>query len=66
MKLDLKCWNKEVFGNVEVRKKSLLEEIQALNLLEEERPLAEEEIVKRATLKAKLKRVVLMQEVSCR
>lgn len=35
-----------------------MEEIQSLNLLEEERPLVEEEIVKRALLK-----VVLMQEV---
>lgn len=27
LKLDLKCWNKEVFGNVEERIKSLMAEI---------------------------------------
>jgi hypothetical protein len=58
LKLDLKSWNKEVFGNVKEKRKCLMEEIQSLNLLEEERPLVDEEIVKRALLK-----VVLMQEV---
>jgi hypothetical protein len=43
-------------------KKSLEEEIQSLDLLEKERPLVEEEIVKRALLKAYLEKVVFMQE----
>jgi hypothetical protein len=47
LKLDLKCWNKEVFVNV-LRKKSFLEKIQFLNFLEEERPLVKEESAKRA------------------
>jgi hypothetical protein len=36
-------------------KKYVLEEIQSVDLLEEERPLVEEEIVKMALLKADLK-----------
>jgi hypothetical protein len=41
-------------------------EIQSVDLLEEDRPLTDEEIVKRALLKAHLEKVVLMQEVSRR
>jgi hypothetical protein len=63
VKLDLKRWNNS--GNVEERKKSLLAEIQTLDLLQEDRPLAEE-IVKRDLLKADVEKVVLMQEVSWR
>jgi hypothetical protein len=66
LKLDLKCWNKKVFGNVEVRKRSFLEEIQPHDLLEEERSLAKEEIVKRALMKAELEKVIHIQEVSWR
>jgi hypothetical protein len=33
----LNRWNREVFGNVEVRKKALLKEIQVLDGLEDER-----------------------------
>jgi hypothetical protein len=40
-------WNKEVFGNVEERKKAMLEEIQVLDGLEDERELVEEERVRR-------------------
>jgi len=71
LKLDLKHWNKEVFENVEEKKKALMEEIQPLDLLQEERPLAKErererERVKRAFMKADLDNIVLMQEVSWR
>jgi hypothetical protein len=44
-------------------KKYVLEEIQSVDLLEEERPLVEEEIVKMVESRFE---VVLMQEVSCR
>jgi hypothetical protein len=59
LKLDLKHWNKEVFSNIE-RKKSLLKELQSLDYLEEERPLAEEEKVKRAKAKAYSENVALL------
>jgi hypothetical protein len=41
-----------------------MEEIQSIDLVEEVRPLVEEEIVKRALMKADLESVVLIQEVS--
>jgi hypothetical protein len=41
-----------------------MEEIQSIDLVEEVRPLVEEEIVKRALMKADLENVVLIQEVS--
>jgi hypothetical protein len=66
LKNDLKCWNREVFSNVGESKKFLLEEIQSLDQLEEERYLVEEERVKRAKAKAYLENVVHMQEVSWR
>jgi hypothetical protein len=59
-------WNKEVFGNVEERKKALLEEIQVLDGLEDERELVEEERVRRETEKTDLEKVALMQEISWR
>lgn len=59
LKLDLKRWNKEVFDKIEGRKKSLLEVIQSLDYLEEERSLEEEEKVRRAKAK-----VALLHEVS--
>jgi hypothetical protein len=40
LKVDLKRWNEQVFGNVEFRKKALLEELNALDCLEEERGLS--------------------------
>jgi len=52
LNLELKHWNKEVFGNVEDRKKSLFEEIQALDGLEHKR-------VKRAKAKTDLENVPL-------
>jgi hypothetical protein len=64
LKLDLKHWNKEVFRNVEEMKKSLLEEIQVLDGLEEERLFVEKQRVRRAKAKVDLENVVLMQEIS--
>jgi hypothetical protein len=37
LKVDLRTWNEQVFGNVESKKKSLLEELHVLDGLEEER-----------------------------
>jgi hypothetical protein len=66
LQLDLKRWNKEVFGNIEQRKKSLLGEIQSLDYLEEERPLVEEEKIRRAKAKVDLENVAVLQEVNWR
>jgi hypothetical protein len=66
LKADLIRWNQEVFGNIEVRKQTLLEEIQTLDGLEDERQLAGEERVKRDQLKVDLEKVAYMQEISWR
>lgn len=34
LKIDLKKWNEEVFGNVERKKRYLLEELQAFDVVE--------------------------------
>lgn len=60
-----KHWNKEVFGNVEERKKSLLEEIQVLDGLEDERLLVGER-VRMDKVKTNLEKLALMQENSWR
>jgi hypothetical protein len=66
LKVGLFRWSKEVFGNVEVRNKALLEEIQTLDGLEEDRKLAVEERVRRDKAKTDLAEVALMQEISWR
>jgi hypothetical protein len=64
LKADLR--NKEVFGHLEVRKKALLEEIQTLDGLEEERELAADERARIEKAKNDLAEVTLMQEISWR
>jgi hypothetical protein len=53
LKIDLKRWNEEVFGNVE-RKKILLEELRVFDVLEEERTLGIEEKMKKAYIATSL------------
>jgi hypothetical protein len=64
VKADLIRWNREVLGNIQVRKQILLEEIKTLDGLEDERQLAGEERDKREHLKVDLEKVVFMQEIS--
>jgi hypothetical protein len=45
LKVDLKRWNEEVFGNVERKKKILLEELRVFGIIEEESALGVEERV---------------------
>jgi len=62
LKADLIRWKTEVFGNVEVRKKALLEEIQTLDGLKEERELAANERARIEKAKNDLAEVALMQK----
>jgi hypothetical protein len=66
LKVDLKVWNDEVFGNVERQKKFLLDELQDLDLLEEQRTLCDEEKVRKAKATDYLERSTLVEEVSWR
>jgi hypothetical protein len=62
LKADLIRWKTEVFGNVEVRKKALLEEIRTLDGLKEERELAANERARIEKAKNDLAEVALMQK----
>jgi hypothetical protein len=48
LKADLKSWNEQVFDNVEAHKKALLEELCALDSLEEESVLVAEEKLRKS------------------
>jgi len=66
LKVDLKKWNEEIFGNVERKKKLLLEELHVLDVLEEERALGVEEKMKKVEIVSELEISTLMEEVSWR
>jgi len=66
LKIDLKRWNEEVFGNVERRKKILLEELRVFDIVEEERALGVEESMKKAKIVSELERSTICEEMSWR
>ena len=64
--MDLRRWNAEVFGDVHVRKNSLLTTIQQLDGLEEEGQLSLEDKLDRDHLKSDFEHVLLMDEITWR
>jgi len=66
LKSKLKTWNVEVFGNVERNKRKLLEELQAVETVEDSRALVEEEIHKKLEVVSELERCLLLEEVCWR
>ena len=66
LKADLSRWNKEVFGDVNVRKNDLMAQIQVLDMIEENKHLSTEEAVAKAQLQTDLEKVLLMEEIKCR
>jgi hypothetical protein len=66
LKLDLKKWNEEDFGNVLFKKNSLFQELQALESIEESRVLTEEERITHARIKMELEKYILFDEISWR
>jgi hypothetical protein len=62
----VKSLERWVFGNVERQKKFLLDELQDLDLLEEQRTLCDEEKVRKAKATDYLERSTLVEEVSWR
>uniref|UniRef100_A0A2N9GTW6 Reverse transcriptase domain-containing protein n=1 Tax=Fagus sylvatica TaxID=28930 RepID=A0A2N9GTW6_FAGSY len=66
LKTDLYKWNKEVFGDVNVRKNDLMAQIQDLDMLEENRQLSNEEAVAKAHLQTDLEKVLLLEEIKWR
>jgi hypothetical protein len=55
-----------VFGNVESFKLVRLEELHAVDKLEEERGLDSEDLLKRNSIASDLKRIILQEEISWR
>ena len=66
LKIDLRRWNKEVFGDVNLRKNELLAQIQDLDLLKETRPLSVEEGVAKDQFKTDYEYVLLLEEIKWR
>jgi len=66
LKVDLKKWNKEVFGNVGVQKNEMEKGLSELDMIAEERPLSEEENIKREEYSRSLEMSIYLEEVSWR
>jgi hypothetical protein len=66
LKVDLKIWNAEVFGDVGKKKKELLEGIKELECFEEARGLVEEERVQKSDMIRELEKSLLFEEVNWR
>ena len=66
LKLDLKKWNEEEFGNVKSRMRKLWKDLNKLDLIADCRPLTNEEILEKDRLHTKLEKVTLMEEICWR
>uniref|UniRef100_A0A2N9EUU7 Reverse transcriptase domain-containing protein n=1 Tax=Fagus sylvatica TaxID=28930 RepID=A0A2N9EUU7_FAGSY len=66
LKVDLRRWNKEIFGDVNLRKNDLQAQIQDLDLVEETRTLSVEEGVIKENLKADFEKLLLLEEIKWR
>ena len=63
LKLDLKKWNVEEFGNVEEGMNKLWKNLKVLDLLEDSRPLSYDETLEKEWLRIDLEKVTLMVEI---
>ena len=66
LKADLRQWNKDVFGDVGIRKGELIREIQQLDALEESQTLSVEERTSREDHRGELHKVMDLDEISWR
>jgi hypothetical protein len=66
LKVDLRIWNKEVFGNLRVQKRKLEKGLSELDMIAEEGSLSEEENLKRADYSRSLEQNLYCEEVSWR
>ncbi|KAL7200241.1 hypothetical protein ACSBR1_032210 [Camellia fascicularis] len=62
LKLELKKWNIEVFGNVSSKLKALEEEMHALDILAEERLLVDSERTRRRVVRGEMWHLLIMVE----
>ena len=63
LKLDLKKWNVEEFGNVEDKMNKLWKNLEVLDLLEDSRPQSNNETLEKERLHIDLEKVTLMVEI---
>ena len=66
LKLDLKKWNGEEFGNLENRMCKLWKDLNDLDLIADCQPLTNEEILEKDQLRTELEKVTLMEEICWR
>jgi hypothetical protein len=66
LKMDLKKWNEEVFGHVGHKRNQLMAQLNQLDVLVEDRPLSEEEQLRKESIKAEIKRNALLEEICWR
>ena len=63
LKIDLKKWNVEIFGNVEDWVRNLWKDLSVLELTEDSRVLLEEERLELERVRGKLEKATLMEEI---
>jgi hypothetical protein len=63
LKLDLKKWNDEVFGDIGRKRKELLEGIQEMDVVVESRGLMEDKKVKMDDMARELENTLLCEEI---
>ena len=66
LKEDIIKWNRSEFGNVERKKKDLLEALKLLDVKEGELGLSEVELGERALLRSQIQNLLSLEEVSWR
>ena len=64
LKVKLKAWNKGVFGNVDVQKKSALKKVALWDDIESRRPLSAGEREERMGAMEDFKKWAIMEEIS--
>jgi len=62
----IKKWNREVFGDIKIRKYNLMDSINQLDVKEETSSVSNEELVQRKADRDELAKVILMHEISWR
>jgi hypothetical protein len=66
LKMDLKKWNEEVFGNIECNKSKLPNDLRELDTIEEDWALDSAELAKKGEVSKELEACLLMEDVSWR
>jgi hypothetical protein len=66
LKVDLKLWNSNEFGNIHFKHQKLLQSLHELESTSERRDLSEGEVAERIRLISELEKNTLLEEICCR